>query len=67
MDTRIKKPQKVDRPWGYELIFVHTDKYVGKVLFVRKGERLSLQYHKNKDERMHVYRGRVLIQLGGAG
>jgi mannose-6-phosphate isomerase-like protein (cupin superfamily) len=66
VDTRIKKPRKVDKPWGYELIFAHTEKYAGKVLFVRKGERLSLQYHKNKDESIYVYKGRVLIQLGGA-
>jgi mannose-6-phosphate isomerase len=66
MDTRINKPIKVDKPWGFELIFAHTERYAGKVLFVKKGERLSLQYHKNKDESMYVYEGRVLIQLGGA-
>jgi hypothetical protein len=37
MDNRIKKPRKVDKPWGYELIFAHTEKYAGRVLFVRKG------------------------------
>lgn len=63
--TRTVKPKKVDKPWGFELIFAHTEKYAGKVLFVRKGERLSLQYHKNKDESIYVYEGRVLIQLGG--
>jgi mannose-6-phosphate isomerase len=66
VDTRIKKPKKVDKPWGFELIFAHTEKYAGKVLSIRKGERLSLQYHKNKDESIYVYKGRVLIQLGGA-
>lgn len=65
MDTRIKKPKKVDKPWGFELIFAHTEKYAGKVLFVRKGERLSLQYHKDKDESIYVYEGKVLVQLGG--
>ena len=66
MDTRVKKPQKVDKPWGYELIFAHTDKYAGKVIFVRKGHRLSLQYHQNKDESIYVYDGKIIIQLGGA-
>lgn len=66
MDTRAKKPQKVDKPWGFELIFAHTDKYAGKVIFVKKGRRLSLQYHQNKDESIYVYEGKILIQLEGA-
>ena len=56
----------MDKPRGFELIFTHTEKYAGKVHFVRKRERLSLEYHKNRDESIYVYKGRVLIQLDGA-
>ena len=49
--------QKVAKPWGYELIFAHTDRYVGKVIFVRQGEELSLQYHERKDETMFLLSG----------
>ena len=45
-----KFPQKTEKPWGFELLFALTPKYAGKVIFVRKGHRLSLQYHEKKDE-----------------
>ena len=54
-------PQRVDKPWGYELIWAHTDRYVGKVLHVNKGEKLSLQYHQQKDETIYVSTGRLLL------
>lgn len=47
------------KPWGYELIYAVTDKYVGKVLHVKKGESLSLQYHNFKDETIHIRKGRI--------
>ena len=50
-------PRRVDKPWGYELIFAETDKYVGKILYIYKGHELSLQYHKIKDETIYLYRG----------
>jgi len=50
-----KLPRKTEKPWGYELLYAHTPKYVGKVIFVKKGHRLSLQYHKKKDESMYIY------------
>lgn len=49
--------RKVDKPWGYELIFAHTDRYAGKILHVNAGEALSLQYHQEKDETLHLLRG----------
>lgn len=52
---------KTDKPWGYEFLFAHTDKYAGKILFVRAGERLSLQYHEKKDETLYIYSGEVLV------
>jgi mannose-6-phosphate isomerase len=57
---------RVDKPWGYELRWAVTDKYLGKVLHVNKGEALSLQYHERKDECQYVVKGCVDIELGGA-
>jgi len=56
---------KVDKPWGYELRWGITDRYAGKVLHVKKGEALSLQYHERKDEFQFVVKGTVDIELGG--
>lgn len=53
--------KRVEKPWGYELIWAHTDKYVGKVLHVNEGHKLSLQYHNVKDETVHVWSGRMLL------
>ena len=61
------EPRRVDKPWGYELIWAHTDLYVGKVLFVRSGHSLSLQFHKEKDESWYVQSGRAKLELGQAG
>lgn len=57
-------PRHVEKPWGWELIWAETDLYVGKLLFVRAGEALSLQYHEEKDESWLVREGRVRIDLG---
>ena len=56
-------PYRVDKPWGYELIWARTDRYVGKLLHVRAGHTLSCQYHNLKDETLHVLRGELLLQL----
>ena len=58
------KPVRVEKPWGYELIWAHTGRYVGKVLHVRKGHALSLQYHRAKDETIHLLAGRLELQTG---
>jgi len=55
--------KKIIKPWGYELIWVRTKKYVGKVLHINKGETLSLQYHKIKDESIYVMRGLIELQI----
>ncbi len=57
---------RVDKPWGYELRWGITDRYAGKMLHVKKGEALSLQYHERKDEFQYVIKGAVDIELGGA-
>ena len=59
--------RKVDKPWGYELIWALTDVYCGKVLFVRAGHSLSLQFHRVKDESWLVQAGRAKVELGEAG
>ncbi len=61
-----KLPQKTDKPWGFELLFAHTPKYVGKLIFIREGHRLSLQYHEKKDESMYIYKGKALLEIEGS-
>jgi mannose-6-phosphate isomerase-like protein (cupin superfamily) len=61
------EPTKVEKPWGWELIWAQADAYLGKVLFVRAGESLSLQFHREKDESWYVQSGRAELQLGAAG
>ena len=60
-------PRKVDKPWGWELVWAEADAYVGKLLFVRAGESLSLQYHELKDESWLVQEGRARLELGQLG
>ena len=55
-------PYKVDKPWGHELVWAKTSRYVGKILHVNAGEILSLQYHNKKDETMHVLSGELLLR-----
>ena len=51
--------QTVDKPWGNELIWAITDRYVGKILHIKKGHSLSLQYHNQKDETVMVLSGKM--------
>jgi len=55
--------RRVDKPWGHELIWAHTDRYVGKVLVIEAGKRLSLQRHEIKDESIFVTAGRLRLFL----
>jgi mannose-6-phosphate isomerase-like protein (cupin superfamily) len=59
--------RKVEKPWGWELIWALTDDYAGKILFVKAGESLSLQFHNVKDESWFVLEGRAHLELGRAG
>ena len=54
---------RVEKPWGYELHWAKTDRYVGKVLHVTAGHALSLQYHNVKDETIYLYSGRMLFEI----
>ncbi len=56
-------PRRVDKPWGHELIWAQTDRYVGKILVIEPGRRLSLQYHEAKDEWIRVLSGRLVLTL----
>src|SRR5712691_1692890 len=55
---------RVDKPWGYEIRWAVTDRYLGKILHVNKGEALSLQYHEHKDEWLLVSTGTIDIEIG---
>lgn len=60
-------PKKTEKPWGDELLFALTPQYAGKILFVKKGSRLSLQYHKEKEESQYLLQGRVLFTVQPQG
>jgi mannose-6-phosphate isomerase len=57
--------RRVDKPWGYELIWAQTDRYVGKILVIEAGRRLSLQKHLVKDESILIREGRLRLTLEG--
>jgi mannose-6-phosphate isomerase len=57
--------RRVEKPWGHELHWTVTDRYVGKLIAIRAGRRLSLQYHERKDESIYVIRGRLRLHLEG--
>jgi len=61
------EPRRVQKPWGWELVWAETEDYVGKLLFVRAGQSLSLQYHEVKDESWLVQQGRAALELGEVG
>ena len=58
---------RVEKPWGYELHWAKTDRYVGKVIHVNKGHALSLQYHNVKDETIFLWSGRSLFEIEEKG
>lgn len=55
--------RRVDKPWGHELIFAETDRYVGKILNIDAGQALSLQYHERKDETFYVAAGEMELTV----
>jgi mannose-6-phosphate isomerase len=61
------EPTKVEKPWGHELVWALTDDYCGKVLFVKAGEALSLQFHREKDESWLIHSGRARIDMAAPG
>ncbi len=55
--------ERVEKPWGYELIWAHTDRYVGKILHIYQGEALSFQYHRTKDETIYLLNGIIDLEI----
>ena len=62
LDRWAAEVRRVEKPWGYELIWAVTGAYCGKVLFVRAGQALSLQFHREKDESWYVQSGRAKLE-----
>lgn len=58
---------RVEKPWGYELIFAHTERYVGKILHIDEGQSLSLQYHEMKEETLYVVEGELTLTIESDG
>jgi mannose-6-phosphate isomerase len=67
LDKFASEPEKVDKPWGHEVIWAVSESYAGKILFVKAGESMSLQFHNVKDEAWYVLEGRAKVELGAAG
>jgi len=55
-------PTRTEKPWGYEILWAHTDRYLGKILHIEPGHLLSLQYHEQKHESIYVLRGRMIFR-----
>ncbi len=64
--SMFEKPIRVEKPWGYELWWARTERYVGKLLHVKAGAQLSLQYHVLKDETIHLWSGEMVLVLKDA-
>lgn len=62
--TKNDLPKRVEKPWGYEIWYAWTDEYVGKIIHVNKGGKLSLQYHDHKDETSYLLKGKLLLTKG---
>lgn len=64
MIDRINKRVKVIKPWGHEIRWATNDKYLGKILHIKRNHRLSMQYHEIKDETIYVQKGVLIVHLG---
>jgi mannose-6-phosphate isomerase len=63
-NAELSSERRVEKPWGYEIIWAHTPRYVGKILHITKGHRLSRQYHKVKEETLRMLSGRMDLEVG---
>ena len=59
--------RRVEKPWGHELIWAQTERYVGKILHIKKGESLSLQYHRGKEETLYLQSGAMTVEIAQEG
>jgi len=58
---------RIEKPWGHEIVFALSERYCGKLIFIRAGEQLSLQFHRVKDETIYVHSGRIELEIGDPG
>lgn len=63
INPMVNQEYKVSKPWGYEIIWAHTDRYVGKILHINQGESLSYQFHRVKDETIRLLSGVLEMDL----
>ena len=63
INPMVNQEYKVNKPWGYEIIWAHTDRYVGKILHINQGESLSYQFHRVKDETIRLLSGVLEMDL----
>ncbi len=64
MSNTAKKAIRKEKPWGYEIWFAHNTHYAGKILFIKKGHRYSLQYHEKKEESQYLQSGKAKLTFG---
>jgi mannose-6-phosphate isomerase-like protein (cupin superfamily) len=57
----ISECKKTDKPWGYEVLWAQTKDYVAKLMQIRAGHRMSLQYHEKKEETLYVMSGLLIV------
>ncbi|MEO7103077.1 MAG: cupin domain-containing protein [Gemmatimonadaceae bacterium] len=62
-----EKVRFVEKPWGHEVIWAHTPLYVGKILHIKAGQALSVQYHEKKDETIYLLSGEMIYRVGKVG
>jgi mannose-6-phosphate isomerase len=67
LDRFVFEPRRVDKPWGHELVWALSDDYAGKLLAVKAGHELSLQFHRQKDESWYLLEGRAKVEFAGPG
>jgi mannose-6-phosphate isomerase len=67
LDRFAVEVKRIEKPWGYELVYAATDRYCGKIIFIRAGGELSLQFHRTKDETIYIHSGRVEFEIGDPG
>ena len=63
----LNKPELIEKPWGHELIWARTDRYVGKILHLRAGQSLSYQYHRVKEETIRILSGCLRFESAPPG
>lgn len=67
LDAFAFEVRRTEKPWGHELVWALSDDYCGKLLFVRAGEQLSLQFHNVKDETIYVQKGKIELEIAAPG